>query len=296
MDLLQPIRNFDQFQQKHTALAVPAATIKKFMDDDASTYAIAVAFYAFLAVFPLLLLFVTILGYVLSGDRSLMDSVRDSVLGNFPVIGTSLEHQRLKGSVLALVAGVALLLWSSLNVTGRITNAFDHVWDTPRHERDNFFQKKLRGLLLISALGLLFVVASGASGVVSGGLGGPALKAFGIIISLLVNVGVFLAAFRFLSSEPPAWRELMPGAIIAAFLWEALQLLGYVYINHIKRSESAYGTFALVLGILAWLHLGAQMTVYCAEFNTVLAKRAWPRALLGGPYVEAEAPERVSGS
>jgi membrane protein len=289
------MRKFDQLQQKHTLLAIPAATIKKFMDDDASTYAVAVAFYAFLAVFPLLLLFVTILGYVLSGDQSLLDSVRNSVLGNFPVIGTSLEHHRLKGSVLALVAGVALLLWSSLNVTGRATNAFDHVWDTPRHHRDNFFQKKLRGMLLISVLGVLFVIASGASGVVSSGLGGPALKAFGIIVSILVNVGVFLAAFRFLSSKPPEWRELMPGAIVAALLWEALQLLGGVYINHIKHSESAYGTFALVLGILAWLHLGAQMTVYCAEFNTVLAKRAWPRALLGGPYKETGAPDQLSG-
>jgi YihY family inner membrane protein len=296
MDLLRPIRKFDQLQQKHTALAVPAATIKKFMDDDASTFAVAVAFYGFLAVFPLLLLFVTILGYLLAGDQSLLDSVRNSVLGNFPVIGTALERHRLKGSALALVAGVALLLWSSLNVTGRATNAFDHVWAIPRHQRDNYFQKKLRGLLLISVLGVLFVIASGTSGIVSSGLGGPALKAFGIIVSILVNVGVFLAAFRFLCSEPPKWRELLPGAVVAAFLWEALQVVGGIYINHIKHTDSAYGTFALVLGILAWLHLGAQMTVYCAEFNTVLAKRAWPRALLGGPYTDAGASERLSGS
>ena len=88
----------------------------------------------------------------------------------------------------------------------------------------------------------------------------------------------------------------MPGAIVAAFLWEALQILGGVYINHIKHTDSAYGTFALVLGILAWLHLGAQMTVYCAEFNTVLAKRAWPRALLGGPYQGIGDPGRITDS
>ena len=283
MDLLGPIRKFDQLQQRHAALAIPAATLKKFLDDDASTYAVAVAFYAFFAVFPLLLLFVTILGYVLAGDHSLLDSVRNSVLGNFPVIGTTLENHRLKGDALALVAGVVLLLWSSLNVTGRATNALDHVWAIPRHERDNFFQKKLRGLLLLLVLGLLFVIASGTSGVVSSGLGGPALKAFGIIFSILLNIGLFLASFKFLCSEPPEWRKLLPGAIAAAFLWEPLQVLGGVYIEHIKHSSSAYGTFALVLGILAWLHLGAQMTVYCAELNTVLDRRAWPRALLGGP-------------
>ena len=149
---------------------------------------------------------------MLAGDQSLMDSVRNSVLGNFPVIGSTLEHHRLKGNALALVAGVLLLLWSSLNVTGRVTNVFDHVWAIPRHHRDNFFQKKLRGLLLISVLGLLFVVAAGASGVVSGGLGGPALKAFGIIVSILVDVGVFVAAFRFLCSEPPEWVGADPAA------------------------------------------------------------------------------------
>ena len=151
MDVLEPIRHFDHFQQRHKPLAVPAATIKKFNDDEAASFAVAVAFYAFFAVFPLLLVFMTVLGYVLSGDQSLMDSVRDSVLGKFPVIGKSLEHHRLKGSALALVAGIALSLWSSLGVTGAMTTALDHVWEIPQQERANFFKKKLRGLLLIRA-------------------------------------------------------------------------------------------------------------------------------------------------
>jgi uncharacterized BrkB/YihY/UPF0761 family membrane protein len=203
------------------------------------------------------------------------------VLGNFPVIGDSIKNDKLKGHALGLVVGVVLLLWSSLGVTGAINNALDHVWGIPKKERANYFKKKLRGLVLIIVLGSLFVIASGVSGVVSGGLGGPALKVFGIIVSILVNIGLFLAAFKFLSSDPPGWRELLPGTITAAILWEVLQVLGGVYIDHIKNSSSAYGTFALVLGILAWMHLGAQITVYCAELNTVLAKKAWPRPLFG---------------
>jgi membrane protein len=281
MDFLSPLKGFDRFQQKHEFLAVPAATIKKFGDDSASTYAVAVAFYAFFSVFPLLLVAVTVLGYVLSGDHSLYISVRNSVLGNFPVIGDSIKKDKLHGSAAALVVGVALLLWSSLGVTGAINNALDHVWGIPKHERANFFKKKLRGLVLLAVLATLFVVASGVSGVVSAGLGGPALKVFGIIVSILVNVGLFLAAFKFLSSDPPGWRTLLPGTIAAAILWEILQVLGGVYINHFKNSSSAYGTFALVLGILAWMHLGAQITVYCAEFNTVLADKRWPRSLFG---------------
>jgi membrane protein len=283
MDLLRPIRKFDHFQQKHTALAVPAATLKKFQDDNAANYAVVVAFYAFYAVFPLLLVFVTVLGFVLSGDHSALVSVRDSVLGRFPVIGDALEHDQLKGSALALVAGILLSLLSSLGVTSAATHALDHVWDIPQHERHNFFQKKLRGLLLVLGLGTLFVVASAASGLVGGGLGGPELLVFGIVVSIPLNLGLFLASFRFLCSDAPGWRDQLPGAIAAAILWELLQLLGGVYIGHITHSRSPYGTFALVLGVLTWLHLGAQMTVYCAELNTVLAKRAWPRALFDDP-------------
>ena len=282
MDVLGPIRRFDRFQQRHKPLAILCATVKKFGDDQAASFAVAVAFYAFFAIFPLLLVFTTVLGYVLAGDQSLMNSVSASVLGRFPVIGPSLENHRLHGSALALVTGVALLLWSSLGVTGAITTALDHVWGIPQHERANFLKTKLRGLMVLSAVGLLFVVATGLSGIVSNGLGGgTVLQVFGVIVSFLVNVFVFLIAFNFLCSAPPHWPKLLPGAVASGVVWTALQLLGGLYIEHIKQSNSAYGVFALVLGILAWLHLGAQLTTYCAEFNTVLDGKHWPRSLFG---------------
>jgi uncharacterized BrkB/YihY/UPF0761 family membrane protein len=112
---------------------------------------------------------------------------------------------------------------------------------------------------------------------------------FGIIVSLLLNVGLFLLSFRFLCSEQKAWRTLLPGAISAAVLWTLLQTLGGLYIGHIDKTSSAYGTFALVLGLLAWLHLGAQATLYSAEFNAVLEGELWPRRLFGEPKAQAEA-------
>jgi inner membrane protein YhjD len=282
MDVLAPIRKLDRYQQQHKPLALFFATIKKNSDDQAGSFAVAVAFYAFFAVFPMLLVFMTVLGYVLAGDTSLMNSVKDSVLGRFPVIGQTLQHDSLHGNVLALISGIALSLWSSLGITGAMITALDHIWAIPQQERANFFKKKLRGLLVLFAVGTLFVIATAASGIVSSGLGGGAvLHVFGIIVSFLVNVVVFLASFTFLCSAPPAWRKLLPGAIAAGVVWTVLQYLGGLYIGHIKQSNSAYGTFALVLGILAWLHLGAQLTMYCAELNTVLEERRWPRSLFG---------------
>ena len=281
MDPLAPVRWFDRLQQRHALLAVPVATIKKQSDDEAGTLAVSVAFYAFFAVFPLLLVFVTVLGYVLAGDHALMASVQRSVLSRFPVIGDNIRSNRLRGSAVALIAGVALSLWSGLSVTGAMTAALDRVWEIPRQERSSFLRTKLRGLLLILTLGTMFVVASGASGAVSGGLVGSVLEVFGIVVSLVMNLALFLASFHFLCSQPPALRKLLPGAVLAAVLWTVLQVLGGLYIGHFKNTSSAYGTFAVVLGVLAWLHLGAQMTMLCAELNTVLDGRRWPRPLLG---------------
>ena len=67
-----------------------------------------------------------------------------------------------------------------------------------------------------------------------------------------------------------------------------LQLVGTIYIKHVAHSTSAYGVFGTVIGLLVWLHLLAQMTLYAAEINVVVVRRLWPRSLLGPPDVPAD--------
>src|SRR6202043_2091173 len=86
-----------------------------------------------------------------------------------------------------------------------------------------------------------------------------------------------------------SWRELLPGAIIAAVLWQLLQLLGGYYIEHLlKRTGPLYGVFALVLGLLAWLYLGAVLTIFAAEINVVKARRLWPRSFFSDTLLDAD--------
>ncbi len=280
MDLKRPLRAFDARQQRRTWLAIPFAVLKKFSDDQAGHLAALIAYYAFFSLFPLLLVFVTVLGYVLHGDPSLQQSIRNSVLGQFPVIGSDLGKAQLHGRAVSLVVGVVGSLWAGLGVTQAAQNAFDKVWAVPFKERANFLDKRLRGLTLVVALGLLFVISSVVSGLVIGGLGGIATKIGGIALSIALNLAMFAAAFRLLTSAAVPMRCFVSGVVVAAILWEILQLAGGFYVNHVVRhATNTYGLFATVIGLLAWLHLGAQMTLYAAEINVVLARKLWPRSL-----------------
>jgi YihY family inner membrane protein len=286
MNFRARLEAFDRYQQGHRWLAVPFAVIRKFSDDQAGSLAALVAYYGFFALFPLLLVLVTVLAYVLHGDPSLQASVKSGVLGQFPIIGPDIQKNihALHGNASSLIIGILGSLWGGLGVTNASQNAFNKVWAVPLRERPNFIQTRLRGLGVLAFLGVLFIASSGASGLVSGGLGGLAAKVAGIVLSLLLNVLLFLSAFRLLTAAEIKTKCLMQGVIVATILWEILQVVGGIYINHVVRhADSTYGPFALVIGLLTWLYLGAQATLYAAEINVVHARRLWPRSLLHDP-------------
>jgi YihY family inner membrane protein len=289
MDMLAPVRRFDSFQQRHRPLAIPLAVVKKFGDDQGGNLAALVAYYAFFSLFPLLLVFVTILGFALHGDPSALASVKASVAKNFPGFGKLLDISSLKGSVVALVLGIVTSLWSGLGVTNAAQNGFDTIWAVPKKDRPNFLASRARGLGLLVVLGVLFVLATGASGIVSAGLGGPLAVVGGIVVSLLVNVVLFLAAFRLMTARTIETSRLWIGIIVAAVFWTILQSVGGLYIKHVTSGLSAaYALFATVIPLLVWLHLGAQLTLFAAELNVVLTRRLWPRSLLGPPDQPAD--------
>jgi YihY family inner membrane protein len=290
MDFLGPVRRFDRYQQRHRWLAIPMAVVKKFGDDQAGNQAALVAYYAFFSLFPLLLVFVTILGFVLQGDLHAQKAVEDSALSQFPIVNGQIKTHALHGNVLALVVGLVTSLLAGLGVTQASQNALDRVWAVPLKDRPNFIQSRLRGLGLLASLGLMFLISTVASGLVTGGLGkGPVVEVAGIALSLLLNFALFLAAFRMMTAAAVPTRDLWLGVLVAGVLWEILQLVGGYYVGHVvKNSTDTYGTFAFVIALLVWLHLGAQLTLYAAEVNVVVKRRLWPRSLLGGPTEPAD--------
>ncbi len=289
MDPLSPVKRFDAFQQRHTALAVPMAVVKKFGDDGAGNLAALVAYYAFFSLFPLLLVFITILGFVLHGHPHEISSIENSVKKNFPEFNTLLQFNKIKGSGIALIIGIVTSLLSGLGVTAAAQNALDTVWAVPKKDRPNFLQGKGRGLALLFSLGTLFILATLLSGIVTGGFGGVFTKILGLALSYLANCALFFVAFRFMTAKTVGTRDLRDGILLAALFWTVLQALGGIYVKHVLGGlSSSYGSVATVLGLLVFLHLGAQLTLYAAELNTVLRRHLYPRSLMGPPVEPAD--------
>lgn len=289
MDLSRPLRPFDRFQQRHAVLGIPIAVLRKFSDDQAGGYAALIAYYAFVAIFPLLLVFTTILGFFLQDDPDAYAKVVNTTLAQIPVIGESLRNQSLRGSGVALVVGIVGTVLAGLGVTVAAQNALNHVYAVPRRRRPDPLMSRLRGLATLCVLGLLQVLSTALSGLAAGGLDGLWTAAGGLALSVFVNAILFIAAFRLLVDGTIASKELWPGVVLATIGWTALQALGSLYVTRvIANATDTYGTFATVLGLIAWLYLGARVVVYAAEINTVLSRRLWPRSLFTPPVLDAD--------
>lgn len=283
------LSSLDGFQRRHRWVGFPLAVVYKFADDQGSYLTALITYYGFLSLFPLLLLLVTILGFVLHGDPHLQARLLDSALAQFPVLGTQLRdsvHARTGGSSLALVIGILGTLYGCLGAAQATQNALNRVWAVPRNRRPNPITSRLRSLLLVVVLGVGVVATTGLSGLTTGaGAFGATipgeLLAVGILLAVLVNIAMFMFAFRVLAAREVATRDLRVGAIAAGVGWEVLQLLGTYLVGHVlKGTRETYGVFALVLGLIAWIYLLALVTVLAAEVSVVAQRRLWPRALL----------------
>jgi membrane protein len=279
------LTSLDAWQRRHPAVAFPVAVVRKFLDDRASNLAALVTYYAFFSVFPLVLVFVSILGYVLQDDPSLRKEIVDSAVGRIPVIGTQLDNavEPLTGSSTALAVGLATALWAGLGVMGALTRAFESIWDVPRLEQRGALAARARGVVVLLALAIGLIASTVATGsAVTGAIGPGAEKVGAFVVSFLVNALVFLVAFGVLNARPLRIGEILPGVVLAALGSLALQSLGGWYVTQaVERASDTYGTFAVVIGLLSWFWLGSNLLLFSAEVNVVLHRRLWPRSLSG---------------
>jgi YihY family inner membrane protein len=284
------LRAVDEYQQGHDRLAFPVAVVKKFGDDQAGKLAALIAYYGFFSLFPLMLVLVTVLGFLLGHNSGFANDIVHSVLSKFPIIGNQISVHSLRGSGVALAVGIVGSLWGGMGVVRALQNAMDEVWDVPRKQRPNFVKSRLRALLLLLVLGAGVIVTTVLAGAATVGTGHALwVKLLGIVLSTAVNLALFLAAFKLLTVAEVSLRQLLPGAVVAAVGFEVLQAVGGYYLGHtLKGASQTYGTLAFVIGLLSWIYLQAQVTLLAAEINVVRVRHLWPRSLLGQEMTGAD--------
>ena len=210
------LRRLDDFQRRHKPLAFLFAVNKKFGEDNAGSKAALIAYYGFFSLFPLLLVFTTVLGFVLDGHPVLQEKILHSALGQFPIIGNQIAQgvHSLKGSGVALAIGLIGTLWAGIGVTQAGENAMNAVWNVPARKRPNAIFSRVRGLIFLLVFGVGVLATTVLSGFSSSGLG-IAVKIGTMAGAASINFGMFLVAFRVLTAEDLAWRDVMPGAAVA---------------------------------------------------------------------------------
>jgi YihY family inner membrane protein len=278
----------DRFQRRHRWAGMPLAVLYKFFDDQGNVLAALITYYAFVSLFPLLLLLVTVLGYALHGNEQLQVDVLNSALSQFPVIGEQLQTNidPLQGKVLGLVVGILGSLYGGLGVAQACQNAMNKVWAVPRNARPNPLKARGISLLLLLLLGSGVLTTTVLSALTTsadayGSDLGVGARILATVLSVAVNAVLFVVAFRLMTAEHITADQVRGGALAAAVCWQLLQEVGTYYVAHeLKGASATYGVFGLVLGLLAWIYLGALVIILCAEYSVVRARKLWPRSLL----------------
>jgi YihY family inner membrane protein len=283
------LRALDRLQQGHTVLGFPVAVAKKFGDDQAGKHAALLAYYGFLSLFPLLLVFVTLLGYALANNQELQQQIIDTLIVQFPVLGSQIQDSitTIQGSGIGLVVGILGTLWGGLGITQSAQDAMNAVWNIPRRLRPNYWLRLARGLgsLLVLATAVIAATTLAQLGRIQPGILGRLPFAGSLVLNLLL----LLALFQTLTGTWVPWRRLLPGAVCGAVGWTVLQTLGVLIIDRqLQQANLIYGVFAVVIVLLSWLYLSAQLLLYAAEINVVLTRRLWPRSLLQPPLTEPD--------
>lgn len=281
----QLLSKLDAFQRKHKPMAFPYAVVKKYGDDDSGHQSALITYYGFLSLFPLLIVATSVIDLISRHNAHLRESLLTNIDKYFPIVGDQLQSNLSGNSKtgLALAIGIIVALYGARGIADAVRSVLDHAWAVPRVKRTGFPMNILKSVGMLVGAGLGLLVTAILTGYTASALG----HAWYVrIIPVVVNIGllylIFMYVFYIGTSRRFARKDLRMGALTAAIGLLLLQYLGAVLIKHqLHNLQGLYGQFALVLSLLFWIYLQAQVFTYAIEINTVHTYKLWPRSLTG---------------
>jgi YihY family inner membrane protein len=280
------VRSLDEFQQRHPTLAFPAAVFRELQVMRAGYLGALLTFFAFVSLFPLLLILTTVLGAVLRSNPQLQQDVLNSALVDFPVIGEQLKTNihGLGQNGVGLAVAIITTTIGALGLANVAQYAMNLLWGVPEERQPKFPRSVLRslGIIGVMGLGVLATTALTAIGEWAGGLDFPAgVRVVLVVASFVLTALLFWLGMRTATAPEVAGRDLRLAAVLTTLFWQALQYLGGVIAAHqLRHASTLYGVFGLVLGLLAWIYLQARLTLIAVTTDVVRAHKSWPRSLI----------------
>jgi membrane protein len=280
---------FEWLCKRFPWLRTPLAVHERVSDVGGGPLSSSIALAGFLSLFPLMLVGISVVGFVSAGRTDFPQEVIRQLGLTGEAADRMLEtiREAEDSRRAASVIGFLGLLWAGLGVVGTLEQALNATW-----------QVKGRGLVS-RPIGLAWLVGAGALFLVSLSLGplanelpGPAAVPT-VVLGLALDVVLFLWMFRTLTNSPVGWRDLVPGAVVGGVGLEILKLVGTIYVPRAVSTASAlYGSLGVVFAILAWLAVAARLVLYASAFNVVRYEREHGTVTVGieVPRIEGEVP------
>jgi membrane protein len=251
-------------------------TVEGAGDHDATQRAAGVAYYAFLSVFPLLLGLIALFGFFLPSvdlQEKLLNFVGENIPG-----ATSILEQNIAGIIESRgtmgVLSIVIFIWGASAMFGAMSLAINRAFDIHHYSR-SFFIRKGSELGMVFGIGILFLLSLGASAIISiirGVLNLPTADLLLVnvgsrLVAFLLILAVFLLLYKFIPNARTYWRNVWPGALLAAVLFEIARTLLVFYIENFANYQLIYGTIASIIVLLIWIYYSAFIMVLGAEFT-----------------------------
>jgi membrane protein len=256
---------------------------KLLQENNGNQYAAAITYFSFLALFPLILLAVSITGFVLHAHPAAQQNLFDHITSNVPGdLGTTLKTSistAIKARTSVGIVGLVGVLLTGLGWIGNLRAAIDGVWGRSAPKR-NFFLTKVMNLLVLAGLGLGILLSLGLT-VAGTSLTDQLLRAvnledvagvhylvkiLGLALAVAGDVLIFWWLLVRLPDMPVPRKVGLQGALLAAVGFEVLKIVGTFTIAKTAHSPTA-GPFAGLLAVLIWIQLVARFMLFCAAWT-----------------------------
>ena len=281
-------------------------TYKEWRDDKASRLAAALSYYTAVAIAPLLVLLVTVIGFFYGQDSAQIQLI-GQLRGMVGPQGAEVAQAVIESADQPNVAGIAgilsllTLMWGASNVFVELQDSLDTIWGVELKKRNTGITAMIRErflsfsmILVIGFLLLVSLVLTAVLSAVGNLLGGmmPGLALLWQVVNFVVSFGIttllFALIYKVLPDAEFSWRDVWMGAAVTALLFTIGKFVLGLYLGN-QTMTSAYGAAGSLVVLLIWIYYSAQIFFFGAEFTQVYARR------IGDGVVPDENAQPISG-